>query len=122
MSGWTTHRGDEWWYEGAAIRASAGSGANIVSIGEIEGTKGHFTEAEFHRFLEESLNLFSGSRILISLNSSSVENTLQSLHTKGLVSFEVMASKYSKEAKLQSLAPFAEQPSTGPAKNSVYSQ
>ena len=110
MCAWTTHRGDEWWYEGATIRASAGSGANIISIGEIAGIKGRFTESELHRFLDESMDYFSGSRILVSLKPSIVELALQSLQAKGLISFEEMESRNSKEAKIQSIAPYSRQP------------
>ena len=118
-SAWGTHCGDEWWYEGEAIRATAGSSAGVVSIGEIVGARGRFTEMELHRFLGESMERFGGSRVMVSLNSPQVEPMLQALQAKGLVSYEVMASTYSKHAKIHSVsqAPVrASEVATAPAK------
>ena len=116
MCAWSTHRGDEWWYEGFTIQASAGSAANIVSIGDIAGAKGRFSEAEFHHFLKETFDRFSDSQILVSLNSSNVEYMLQELKEKGLVSFEAMASRFSKEAKINFVAPLSGQTSSAEEK------
>lgn len=118
-SAWGTHRGDEWWYEGEAIRASAGSSAGVVSIGEIVGARGRFTEMDLHRFLCESMERFAGSRVMVSLNSPLVEPALQALQAKGLVSYEVMASTYSKDAKIHSVSQVpvrASEVATAPAK------
>ncbi|GGD09441.1 hypothetical protein GCM10007418_30620 [Halopseudomonas salina] len=108
-SAWTTSRGDNWWYEGASIRASAGASANIVSIGDVAATKDHFTEADLHQFLCDSVERFSGSSLMVNLNSPDVELALRSLKARGLISYEIVASTYSKDAKLLSVAPILEQ-------------
>ena len=105
MSTWKTHRGDEWWYEGTVIRASAGRAAGIVSIDEIVAVKGFITEPEFHAFLLESMSSFNGERILVSLASPKVESLMQALSASGVVAYDVMASAYSKEAKVLSVRP-----------------
>lgn len=106
---WETHRGDEWWYEDYWCKVSAGRSANIFSIDSIKALPGQLTKERLHEFLWLTQEQLKGETILLSILAPEVKAGLESLSHQGAVEYEQMDSRFSKEARIMKVAPFAEQ-------------
>jgi hypothetical protein len=69
---WTTHRGDEWWYQDywCDIDGSYNDAAQLFSIGAISVKIGKLNESRLKEILIQTAQQFSDSKIELSLNNN----------------------------------------------------
>ena len=96
MGSWKTQRGDEWCYESGAIRAVADLNSNdcIFTLREIVSANGEVTERSLLRFLNETKEYFSESRIFIKQLrlGAGLKEMLMSLQNEGLINYQISDS------------------------------
>jgi hypothetical protein len=96
MSSWETQKGDEWCYESGTIRAAGdlNSADCVFIVRDIVSANGEVTEKALLRFLNETRECFSESRIFIKQFRLDVrlKKILTSLQQQGLINYQISGS------------------------------
>lgn len=96
MSRWKTQKGDEWCYESGTIRAAADLNSDdcFFILRDIVSANGKVTEKALLRFLNETKECFSESRIFIKQFRLDVglKEMLTSLQRQGLINYQITDS------------------------------
>lgn len=100
---WSTHRGDEWWYQDywCDIDGSYNDATRVFSIGAISVKGGQLDENRLKEILIQTAQQFSGAKIELSLSSNQLcEALLEVMGTRGDVIYDEIKSPYSKSAQI----------------------
>ena len=100
---WNTHRGDDWWYhEGSIVADGAYSPVPMFEITRIAGSK--VGSKALHELLWQTLEQFSGSKVLVVLDSTT-RPALDDLGREAAVVWHEFKQPYSLWAHVLSVVP-----------------
>ena len=97
-SQWTTHKGDEWWYESRGVRASASfvPASSAISIGPITGLN---SPDSLHMLLTDTIHRFPGIEPRIAVTKAT-RPLLQELVARDIIRWEPLEHPLSIEARI----------------------